>query len=136
MIGWIMPRSRSEATSSSSSVLEKLRRGLRAFGRSAPVGSRHCPRGRSTEELSPATSPIKAARPRPSRDRDPSSAIAVFPRLSLTQSPSSGTQLLLALDDLGGEPQIGFATAAFEIVDEDRLTVGWRFRYAHIARDD
>src|ERR1700733_7798557 len=108
MIGWIMPRSRSEATSSSSSALEKLRRGLRAFGRSEPVGSRRCPRGRSTEALSPATSPIKPPSPPPSRHLHPSSSIAVFPTPFLTPSPPSGTQLLFALNDLGGEPQIGF----------------------------
>src|SRR5271170_4134899 len=120
MIGWMMPRSRSEATSSSSSALENVRRGLRAFGRNAPVGSRRCPRTRSTEELSVATSPISAASPRPNRDRDESSAIAVFPKPSVTPKTSSGAQLLLPLDDLGGEPQIGFAATAFEIVNQDR----------------
>src|ERR1700733_5909676 len=41
----MMPRSRSEAASSSSSAAAKERRGLRAFGRNALVGSR--PRARA-----------------------------------------------------------------------------------------
>src|SRR5216683_4439716 len=45
-------------------------------------------------------------------------------------------ELLLALDDLGREAQIGFAADAFEIVDQHRLAVGRRLRDAHIARDD
>src|SRR6516225_2512717 len=40
MIGWMMPRSRKEATSSSSSALGKLRRGLRGFGCNEAVGKR------------------------------------------------------------------------------------------------
>src|SRR5262249_16268060 len=47
-----------------------------------------------------------------------------------------GAQCLLALDHFGGEPQIGFAAAAFEIVDQHGFAVGRRFRHAHIARDD
>src|SRR6185437_9935598 len=132
----MMPRSRSDAASSSSSVSGKMRRGLRALGRSAPIGSLRWPRRRSTDASVP-TSPINAASPRPNRDRAASSAIAESPTPSLTHAlPSAGTQFLLALNDLGGEPQIRFAAAAFEIVDQDRLAVGRRFRDAHIARDD
>jgi hypothetical protein len=85
-----LPRSRNEATSSSSSVLENTRRGLRALGRSEPVGTRRWPRGRSAV-LSVPTSPINAARPRPKRDRVASSAIAVFPKLSVTHLPAALT---------------------------------------------
>src|SRR6266508_5689876 len=45
-------------------------------------------------------------------------------------------QFLLALNDLGREPQIGFAADAFEVVDQHRLAVGRRLRHPHIARDD
>src|ERR1700691_6060161 len=147
MIGWMMPRSRSDAASSSMSALENMRRGLRAFGCNELVGSRRWPRGRSTE-LSAPTSPISAASPRPNRDRVASSAIAVFPGLSVTRCirdvatlstsrhrPRLDAQLFSALYDLGREPQIGFAAAALEIIDQDRLAVGRRFRHAHIARD-
>src|SRR5215469_860575 len=131
----MMPRSRSDAASSSSSVLEKMRRGLRAFGRSEPIGSLRWPRRRSTDSSAP-TSPISAASPRPRRDRV-ASAIAESPTPSLTHAlPSAGTQFFFALNDLGGEPQIRFAAAAFEIVDQYRLAVGRRFGDAHIARDD
>src|SRR5579859_785398 len=132
----MMPRSRSEAASSSSSVSEKMRRGLRTFGRSEPIGSLRWPRGRSSDASAP-TSPISAASPRPNRDRAASSAIAESPTPSLTHPlPSAGTQFFFALNDLGGEPQISFAAAAFEIVDQHRLAVGRRLRDAHIARDD
>ena len=35
-------------------------------------------------------------------------------------------QFSLALNDLGREPQIGFAADAFEVVDQHRLAVGRR----------
>jgi hypothetical protein len=59
---------------------------LRAFGRIEPVGSRRCARGRSTE-LSWPTSPINAAKPRPNRERLPSSAIAASPEVSVMRTP-------------------------------------------------
>jgi len=82
----MMPRSRSDAVSSSSSAAANVRRGLRALGRSAPVGSRRCARGRSPELYWP-TSPINAASPRPNRDRVISSAIAASPELSVMRTP-------------------------------------------------
>src|SRR5262249_62361274 len=91
---------------------------------------------------------MSAARPRPSRDR-PSSAIAMSPDLPASRravllirfdrgvrARRTRYQFLLALNDFGREPQIGFAADAFEIVDQHRLAVGWRLRYPHIARDD
>src|SRR6516225_692818 len=129
----MMPRSRSEATSSSSSALGKARRGLRGLGRKAAVGKRLWLRdGRSTE-VSAAMSPIKAASPRPNRDRAWSSAS--FPGLTLINA-SLRAQFFLALDHLGREPQISFAAAAFKIVDQHRLAVRRRFRDTHVARND
>ena len=49
---------------------------------------------------------------------------------------SPGAQLLLPLDDLGRQPQIGFAAHAFQIIDQHRLAVGRGFRHPHIARDN
>src|SRR5258708_25638011 len=79
------------------------------------------------------TSPISAARPRPSRDR-PSSAIVMSPDLPASRCAvllirfDRGVrtrrvryQFLLALNDLCRESQIGFAADAFEIVDQHRL---------------
>src|SRR5579863_1736752 len=168
----MMPRSRMEAASSSSSVSGKLRRGLRGLGRRNSIGTRRAlrPPG-STFLVSSPTSPMSAARPRPNRDLPASSAMLASPELvisgfrlfsccsycgpstarkgwarsALSSDPRSrdprrnggfGAQLFLALDDLGGEPQIGFAADAFEIVDQHRLAVGGGFRHPHIARDD
>src|SRR5690349_23483676 len=64
-----------ESLSSRSSVSENVRRGLRGFGLMNSIGTLRCARGRSTCWASPPTSPIRLARPRPSRERA-SSAIA------------------------------------------------------------
>src|ERR1051326_5305726 len=192
----MMPRSRIEPASSPSSASEKWRRGLRGLGLRNSIGTRRWPRACCcccTVTLSLPTSPISAARPRPSRARGVSSAIDISPeprlpalKLALPHGeerraatrlepptfyatssrgvarqrgvskdgplrgrplPSSRTrvasapqdeggvgttarcgsaraqllELLLALDDLGGEPQIGFAADALEIVDQHRL---------------
>ncbi len=102
-------------------------------GRHPPLAARSLDR-----ELSAPTSPINAARPRPSRDRVASSAIAAFSQIlsHLRIWPHPAHSVFLSLDDFGGEPQIGFAAAAFEIVDQHRLAVGRRFRDPHVARDD
>ena len=86
MIGWMMPRSRTDPTSSSSSVSGKTLRGLRGFGRKNSIGTRRGLRGaaRSTVAVSAPTSPMSAARPRPSRDLPASSAIAVPPEPIVT----------------------------------------------------
>ena len=42
----------------------------------------------------------------------------------------------LALDDFGGELQIGLAAGALEVVEQHRLAVRRRLRHAHVARDD
>jgi len=44
-------------------------------------------------------------------------------------------QFLLALNDLGGEPQVGFAADALEVIDQHRLAERRRLRNAHVARD-
>src|SRR5207245_4023261 len=114
------------------------------------------------------TSPMSAARPRPSRDRLASSAMAASPEFVVTPltapsilvvvrprmppprsitrgatvscrrgvQPITGAQLLLALDDFGREPQIGFAADTFEVIDQHRLAIGRRFRHPHVARND
>src|SRR5258708_3274077 len=74
-IGWITPCSLIESASSPSSVSEKSRRGLRGLGFRNSIGTLRCARGRSRCAASPPTSPIRLARPRPSRERA-SSAIA------------------------------------------------------------
>src|SRR6516165_5161525 len=132
----MMPRSLIEAASSSSSASEKLRRGLRGLGLKCSIGTRRRSRARSGVAFSAPISPMSAARPRPNRDR-PSSAIAMSPDLPasrravlLIRFDRGGRtrrvryQFLLALNDLGREPQIGFAADAFEIVDQHRLAVG------------
>src|ERR1700747_1537384 len=75
MIGWITPCCRIESASSPSSASAKSRRGLRGFGLRNSIGTLRCARGRSRCAASPPTSPIRLARPRPSRERA-SSAIA------------------------------------------------------------
>ena len=74
-IGWITPCCLIEAASSLSSASEKVRRGLRGLGLRNSIGTLRWLRGRSTCAASPPTSPIRLARPRPSRERV-SSAIA------------------------------------------------------------
>src|SRR6478609_5556156 len=64
-----------ESESSLSSVSKKARRGLRGLALMNSIGTLRCARGRSTCCASPPTSPIRLARPRPSRERA-SSAIA------------------------------------------------------------
>src|SRR5215831_7097736 len=138
----MMPRSLIDAASSSSSTSGKLRRGLRGLGLRYSIGTRRWVRARSGGGVvaSALTSPMSAARPRPSRDR-PSSAIVMSPDLPASccavllirfdlirfdrgvRARRVRYQFLLALNDLGREPQIGFAADAFEIVDQHRLAV-------------
>src|SRR4051794_20191586 len=91
--------------------------------------------------VSAPMSPIRDARPRPSRERAGSSAIVGSPEKSFTPAPHpvsiprhysavAGSacgmtcQLALALDDLGGELEVGLAADAFEIVDQHGLAIG------------
>src|SRR6202165_6042940 len=74
-IGWITPCCLIESASSPSSASAKSRRGLRGLGLRNSIGTLGCARGRSRCAASPPTSPIRLARPRPSRERA-SSAIA------------------------------------------------------------
>src|SRR5882724_6934160 len=74
-IGWMTPCCLIDEASSPSSASEKLRRGLRGLALRNSIGTLRCARGRSTCAASPPTSPIRLARPRPSRERV-SSAIA------------------------------------------------------------
>src|SRR5581483_8087254 len=134
-IGWMMPRSRMESASSAS---ENCRRGFFGLARMNSIGTRRWLRPRSTDGASLPTSPINAARPRPSReDRPASSAMTASSGFSMSgRVPAAGAQFLLALDDFGGEPQIGFAADALDVVDQHRLAVGRRLGDAHVARDD
>src|SRR5258707_7131582 len=92
----MMPRSLIDAASSSSSASGKLRRGLRGLGLRYSIGTRRWVRARSGVVVASAlTSPISAARPRPSRDR-PSSAIVMSPDL-----PASRCAVLLIRFDRG-----------------------------------
>src|ERR1700676_5569564 len=131
----MMPRCLIDAASSSSRATGNSQRGLRGLGRSNSIGTRRWLRARSTVALvSAPMSPISDAKPRPSRDRVGSSAISASPEKSFTfassyslfggfaaafakRMPESGRrrghQFPLALDDLGGETQIGFAADAF-----------------------
>src|SRR5512132_2186543 len=97
----------------------------------------------SETEVSSPTSPISAARPRPNRER---SAIAAAPERAIMLSfqfhgrhlpPNElpGFQRLFTLNDLCGQPQIGFTANAFEIVDKYRLPVGRCLRYSNVARN-
>ena len=45
-------------------------------------------------------------------------------------------QLAFTLDHFGCEFQIGFAADTFEVIDQNRLSVGWRFRDAYVAWND
>ena len=140
-IGWMMPRSLMEAASSSSSRAANCRRGLRGLGCRNSIATRRWPRERSGLLLvSAPMSPIRDARPRPSRERAGSSAIVGSPEKSFTPAPRQifvasllvtmlvvgsargmSHQFALALDNLGGEPEVGFAAHAFEIIDQHRL---------------
>src|SRR5262252_10213608 len=133
-----MPRSLMELASSSSWAAGKSRRGLRGLGRRNSIGTLRWPRTRSEVVLvSAPMSPISDAKPRPSRDRVDSSAMAASPEKSFKRFASSphnsgaceiesvrrSGQFPLALDELGCEPQIGLATYAFEVIHQHRLTV-------------
>src|ERR1700758_1676605 len=146
----MMPRSLIDAASSSSSASGKLRRGLRGLGLRYSIGTRRWVRARSGVVVvaSELTSPMSAARPRPSRDR-PSSAIVMSPDLPASRCAvllirfDGGVrarrvryQFLLALNDLGREPQIGFAADAFEIVDQHRLGLRRRLRPTQVLPGD
>src|SRR6478752_1592325 len=67
-IGWITPCCLTEAASSPSSASENVRRGLRGFGFRNSIGTLRLLRGRSGCAVSPPTSPIRLARPRPIRE--------------------------------------------------------------------
>src|SRR5262249_61664338 len=84
----------------------------------------------------PSPSPINEARLRPS-------LILCMPTAILASSfpASSGAQLSrthppLALDHLGGKPDIGLAAGASIVVEKHRLPVRPRLGDAHMARDD
>src|SRR5262249_24715406 len=141
----MMPRSRIESDSSSSSASVNIRRGLRGLGRKFSIGARRGLRPLSVTEVSSLTSPISAARPRPNLE-----CSAIAPALELRATlflsvllPSilrlcgllSGFQGFLALDDLSSEPQIGFAADAFEIINQHWLAIGRRFRNPYVARN-
>src|SRR5712692_6460901 len=122
----MMPRSRIDAASSSSSASEKFRRGLRGLGRRNSIGTRRWLRVRSIAADSSPTSPISAASPRPSRDLAASSAIALSRERGPDAVPDQSAfvnaelgrpQRFLALDDLRGEAQVGLAAEALEIVE-------------------
>ncbi len=49
-------------------------------------------------------------------------------------SASCRDQLPLAADDFGGEPQIGLAAGAFQIVEQRRLAVGRRLADSRTLR--
>src|ERR1700730_16387042 len=133
------PRSLIEAASSSSSAAANWRRGLRGLGCRNSMAMRRWLRERSGLLLvSAPMSPIREASPRPSRERAGSSAIAGSPEKSFTPVPrpvlvtslvassacGMSHQFAFALDDFGGELEVGLAAHAFEIVDQDRLAVG------------
>src|SRR3954447_5349642 len=130
-IGWTMPRSRIEAASPPRSPSANFLRGLRGFGRRNSTGTLRAPRARSTTAAS-STSPIRAARPRPSRNLVASSAIAA----PFSCSAASGRlERPFAPDDLGGEAQIGLGAGAFQVVEQHRLAVRGRLRDPDVARD-
>src|SRR5215475_11606382 len=132
-----MPRCLIELASSSSWAAGNSRRGLRGLGRRNSIGTRRWLRTRSEAAalLSAPISPIRDAKPRPSRDRVDSSAIADSPAKSFTSFVSfhphptlaglararrgsvcyGSDQFPLAPDDLGRETQIGLAAHAFEV---------------------
>src|ERR1700678_3213396 len=143
-IGWITPCCLIESASSLSSASANSFRGLRGFGLRNSIGTLRCARGRSRCAASPPTSPIRLARPRPSRERA-SSAIAsslgfnstapVSCSVSATSVNSMRAQLAFALDDFRCELEISVAADAFEIINQHRLAVGRRLGDAYVARD-
>src|SRR5258708_3922106 len=100
--------------------------------RSAPPGPDRAATGESLPPSTCLRDPASYLPPTPrpcaltARKRESLHALARAPLL----------ELLLALDDLGRQPQIGFAADAFEIVDQHRLAVGRRLRDAHGAPND
>src|SRR5918994_3802 len=84
----------------------------------------------SSAALSSPTSPISAARPRPRRSLVASSAMAAPLR-----PVSRGLERALALDDLGGEAQIGLRARAFQVVEQHGLAVRRRLRHPHVPGD-
>src|SRR5271170_7373645 len=133
--GWMTPRSLIEAASSSSSPSSNRFRGLRGFGRRNSIGILRAPPAGSI--ASSFAAPSRAASPRPRRGlgsvRLMSSAIGV---LLLLSSTLSGAPTPLALNDLGGELEIGLAAGAFEVVEQRRLAVRRRLGEADIAGND
>src|SRR5579872_927342 len=133
----MMPFSLIDWVRSSRSVSTKFLRGLRGLGRKNSTGTFFWPRERAMAPDSSPVSPMRAARPRPNRDRE-SSAMFVFITVPIRNPANSSrsVELPLTLNDLGGKLQIGLATAAFEIVEKHRLAMRRGFRNPHIARND
>src|SRR6202521_5866223 len=99
------------------------------------MGTRRCPRARA--EFSSPTSPMRAASPRPSRDRCTSSGMlklhlpapvgATLDRRNRTTigiHSSCGGERPFALDDLRRKLEVGLAARAFQVVEQNRLAVG------------
>ena len=133
----MMPFSRIEPASSSSSASSKVCADCAGSGagtRSGPGAGP--PLARSTAATSSPTSPIRAARPRPSRDRTSSSAMVVSivlrGRASAHAACSARSRWMISEASL----QIGLRARALQVVEQHRLAVGRRLGDAHVARDD
>src|SRR6202162_4962778 len=99
------------------------------------MGTRRSPRALSSAEFSAPTSPIRAARPRPSRERCASSAmlklhlpaparVIVGRKIDQTRYgiySSCGGERPFALDDLRRELEVGLAAAALQVIEQKRL---------------
>src|SRR5215213_1254883 len=127
-----MPRWTMEPRRSPSWPSLNCLRGLRGFGRRNSIGTLRAACARSGAVAS-STSPIRAARPRPSRGLTASSAITLRPFLSLVRS--SRPKRALALKNFGGESQVGLRPRALQIVEQHGLAVRGGFGHAHVAGD-
>src|SRR5690606_25881453 len=104
----------------------KVRRGLARLAMMNSTGSFLTPPISVTRAPSTmAMSPMSAARPRPRRVG-----------LSFMDGLLCRVELPLAADHFGGQPQIGLATSAFQIIEQSRLAIGRRLAQPHIAGND
>src|SRR5215468_8279864 len=154
MIGCSKPLVRIDSASSASSVSSKSRRGLSWLRCNWSMPNRRCSPSAGTRGSPGGASPIKEARPRPSRplcrgigiegpqflrvsDTDDLADVAVaMGRGDHGRDPRlSGAQALFPLDDLGGKADVGLAARAFIVIEQERLAKRRRLGHAYIARD-
>src|SRR5690554_998073 len=148
-MGWSRPCARTESVSESSWLSSKRRRGCTRPGWRYSMGTRWPGGGASVSPFSPkvgvrvvASSPRRAARPRPKPRFEagvPELLMDAYPQdqeaKSGCESRDRGQGPPFPLQYFARQAKISLGATAAQVVEQDRFSVGRRFRDTHIAGD-